>query len=314
LHGEVANQPPVCPNRNIIGGYDNYWFGKPTKFTDADIKRVAEAGFHNIRVPLFVMRVMDKQGRIDPSWLKRLDHIIDLAHKNNLIISLDEHDFEECAANKSDCEIVLGVIWTQLAERYKAEPNSVVFELLNEPHGQIDADSWNEILVKTLAIVRKTNPLRNVIIGPIGYNSIRDLPALKVPQDDRHIIITFHYYDPFHFTHQGANWASSDVVTLRGVRWKGTDEEKRVIANAFDEVKHWADKEHRPIYLGEYGSYGKFNPNMDDRAAWTKAISEAADKRGFARAYWYYSDGKGFGAYDDDQQKWVQPIVDALTK
>ena len=69
----------------------------------------------------------------------------------------------------------------------------------------------------------------------------------------------------------------------------------------------------RPMFLGEYGTYGKFNDNMDDRVAWTKAVSKAADDRGFARAYWYFEDDGGFGVYDKRTGAWVAPIKDALT-
>ena len=39
-------------------------------------------------------------------------------------------------------------------------------------------------------------------------------------------------------------------------------------------------------------------------------MAEAADRRGFARAYWYW-DG-GFGVWDETKRVWVTPIRDAL--
>ena len=297
---------------NIIGGYDPWWDGEKSTFSDADIKRVKDAGFKTIRVPLFTFKhVADTQGNLDPKWLTKLDHIIDVAVDNNLTVILDEHDFEDCAKDVDACAVILPNIWFDLATRYKDAPNSVVFELLNEPNGKIDADIWNGWLPDLISLVRETNPTRNIIVGGVGWNSPDQLPTLKLPDTDRHIIATFHYYTPMEFTHQGASWVSS-TQNLRGVRWTGTADELAVINTTFDKVTAWSKANNRPIFLGEYGTYGQFNDNMDDRAAWTRAVSKAADDRGFARAYWYYQDGKGFAVYDTDKKQWIMPILKAL--
>jgi len=298
---------------NAIGGYDPYWEGKPTKFKDSDFARIKAAGFKTVRVPLFTFKhIVDTQGHLDPNWLDRLDHIIELAVKNKLTIILDEHDFDDCAKDTDACAILLPNIWYDLTERYKSMPNTVIFELLNEPHGAIDDKLWNAWIDGLVSIVRETNPTRNIIVGPIGWNSADKLDTMVLPAKDRHIIVTFHYYTPMEFTHQGANWAGPELSKLRDVRWTGTSEQVAKINSDFDKVSAWSKANNRPIFLGEYGSYGAFNPNIDDRAAWTRAISKAADDRGFARAYWYFEDGNGFGAWDRDSDNWKAPILKAL--
>lgn len=298
---------------NIIGGYDPYWTGGKTTFTDADIKRVKEAGFKTIRVPLFTFKhIADTQGHLDPKWLDRLDHIIDLAVKNKLTVILDEHDFEDCAKDVDACAVLLPNIWYDLSERYKDAPSSVVFELLNEPNGNVDAKIWNTWVPDLISIVRETNPTRNIIVGPVMWNSADQLSTLELPAADRHLIATFHYYTPMEFTHQGASWAGPDLEKLRGVRWTGTAEQQAAIDTTFDKVTAWSKANNRPMFLGEYGTYGKFNDQIDDRAAWTRAVSKAADDRGFARAYWYYQDGGGFGVWDAEKGQWVKPLLKAL--
>jgi endoglucanase len=313
---EISAQDQVAamgPGINIIGGYDPYWTGEKTTFTDADIKRVKEAGFKTIRVPLFTFKhIADTQGHLDPKWLDRLDHIIDLAVKNKLTVILDEHDFEDCAKDVDACAVLLPNIWYDLSERYKDAPSSVVFELLNEPNGNVDAKIWNTWVPDLISIVRETNPTRNIIIGPVMWNSADQLENLKLPATDRHLIATFHYYTPMEFTHQGASWAGPDLEKLRGVHWTGTAEQQAAIDTTFDKVTAWSKANNRPIFLGEYGTYGKFNDQIDDRAAWTRAVSKAADDRGFARAYWYYQDGGGFGVWDAEKGQWVKPLLKAL--
>ncbi len=240
-----------------------------------------------------------------------MDDIVEAAIRNKLNVIIDEHDFDDCAKDADACAVILPNVWYELSEHYKNAPNNVIFELLNEPHDKVDDKIWNAWLPDLIAIVRETNPTRNIIVGPTHWNSLNDLPLLKLPEKD--IIVTFHYYDPFHFTHQGASWAGAEVAALHDIEWKGTPEEVGKINGDFDKVAAWSKANNRPIFLGEYGTYGKANPRMDERAAWTRAVSKAADDRGFARAFWYFSEGPdGFTAYDTAKNQWVEPIRDAL--
>ncbi|HBI42357.1 MAG TPA: endoglucanase, partial [Planctomycetales bacterium] len=76
----------------------------------------------------------------------------------------------------------------------------------NEPHNKLTEAKWNEVIPPVLAEVRKTNPTRPVIVGPAMWNGIGSLRKLKLP-DDPNLIVTVHYYSPFEFTHQGAEFA-----------------------------------------------------------------------------------------------------------
>jgi endoglucanase len=49
---------------------------------------------------------------------------------------------------------------------------------------------------------------------------------------------------------------------------------------------------------------------MATRTAWTRAVVQGAERRGFAWAYWEF--GAGFGAYDTFTKQWRQPLWDAL--
>jgi endoglucanase len=77
----------------------------------------------------------------------------------------------------------------------------VIFEILNEPNGQLTPDLWNQFLREALGVIRRTNPSRTVVIGPGQYNAIDQLDRLKLPEEDRRIIVTIHYYKPMEFTH-----------------------------------------------------------------------------------------------------------------
>jgi len=292
---------------NIIG-YDPYWReGGKGNYTETHFKQIHDAGLSNIRVVLFTFRYLDDDNRLDPKWLNKLDWVVAMGLKYKLTVILDEHDFTECSTDVANCRTRLKAVWSQLAERYRNAPNTVVFELLNEPHDKLDAPTWNALLPEVLSVVRQSNPTRNVIVGPTHWNSRNDLKDLVLPRDDRHLIVTFHYYDPFHFTHQGASWAPPEITALKDIRFGKPEEIAKVNAD-FDAVAAWAKTNDRPILLGEFGAYDK--APMDDRVLWTKTVARSAEAHGFATSYWQFS--SDFLLYDFKTQSFVKPILEAL--
>jgi endoglucanase len=155
--------------------------------------------------------------------------------------------------------------------------------------------------------VRATNPTRAVVIGPGHWNGIESLDELVLPEDDRHIIVTVHYYHPMEFTHQGASWTEK-YKDLSGVRWEGTDEERRTIEHDFVGVQRWATAHDRPILLGEFGAYDK--APMESRARYTAFLARTAECLGWSWAYWQFD--SDFVVYDVDKDAWVEPIRRAL--
>jgi len=292
---------------NIIG-YDPYWQdGGKGNYTEEHFRKIHEAGFSTVRAVLFMRDHMNANGQLSDAWLKKLDWVVDTAIANHLTVILDEHDFESCSEDSGKCLTFLKNVWGQLAVRYKDRPNTVLFELLNEPHDKIDADTWNAMIPQVLEVVRASNPERNVIVGPTHWNSRNDLPLLKLPENDRHLIVTFHYYDPFNFTHQGASWAPPEIEAGHDISF-GTPAEIAQVNTDFDQVKAWSTANNRPIFLGEFGAYDK--AAMKDRVLWTSTVARAAESHGFAFAYWQFS--SDFIVYDFKKQQWVEPILNAL--
>ncbi len=62
--------------------------------------------------------------------------------------------------------------WKQIARRFNDAPNTVLFEILNEPNGWLTPRLWNEFLGEALRIIRETNPTRTVVIGPPFWDGI----------------------------------------------------------------------------------------------------------------------------------------------
>jgi len=276
------------------------------RFRPRHFARLRDAGFDTVRLNLHPFLHLDASGRPDAAWLAALDRLTKAGLDAGLTVILDEHDDITCARDADDCLKQLRVVWNVLAPRYRNAPGRLLFEILNEPHGALTAPVWNLTLRNLLGLIRATNPERNVVIGPTDMNSTSELPSLDLPQSDRHIIVTVHYYAPIRFTLQGASWVPG-AKDLSGVAW-GSDAEAASLVRDFDRVKAWSDAHRRPVFLGEFGVYEK--APMDSRTRWIAKVARVAEAHGFAWAYWQMD--TDFAAYDFQRDGWIAPILKAL--
>ena len=302
-----AGDQPFRRGVNVLG-YDPYWTDvSKRRFQWRHFTEIRRAGFDFVRLNLQAFKHMDAQNRLDPAWLAKLDDVVRHAQAAGLGVIIDEHDFNLCSEDLAVCRQKLPAFWQQVAPRFANAPRSVAFEILNEPHEKLDAAQWNALFPQLLALVRQSNPTRIVVVGPTSWNSFKELPTLQLPAD-RNLLVTFHYYEPFHFTHQGASWAG-DVKNLHGISW-GSPADHAAIAADFDQVAAWSRANDRPILLGEFGAYEKSGTPENLRVAWTAAVRSEAERRGFGWAYWQFEGD--FIVWDMARQRWVEPILKAL--
>ncbi len=273
-----------------------------------DFSIIRQAGFSLIRVPICWSAHAGPAPDyiIDPAFFSRIDWVVAQAEKNNLIAILDYHNDDALMKDPDANADRFVALWKQIAAHYKDAPFSIFFELLNEPNGKLNAPRWNDLLAKTLTAVRATNPTRLIVVGPVQWNGIGALPKLVLPESDRNLLVTIHFYDPFHFTHQGAEWVEGSNAWL-GTTW-GTDADKKAVTDSFDAAAKWGAEHKRPIYLGEFGAYSK-SP-LEGRARWTAFVVHTAEAHGFPWTYWEFC--AGFGVYDPQARAWRQPLLDAL--
>ena len=100
----------------------------------------------------------------------------------------------------------------QFLSQYDAR--RVAFEPFNEPPGPCvwsDRPDWSAFQKELLAAIRAAAPKLTVVLTGACWGSLEGLQALRASDYDANTIYTFHYYEPFVFTHQGA-WFSSSFV------------------------------------------------------------------------------------------------------
>jgi endoglucanase len=268
-----------------------------------------EAGFTAIRLPVRwnAHALESAPFTIFPSFFDRVDWAIENGLSRGMVVILDFHHFlpfMDCARCERERLLTL---WAQIADHYRTYPPDLVFELLNEPTDAVPAAEWNTALAAALGVVRATNPHRTVIVGPIGWNGLGALPSLNLPETDRGLIVTFHYYNPFSFTHQGADWVDGSDAWL-GTTWTGSAADQQAVRADFDSAAAWGAAHGRPIFLGEFGAYSK--ADMASRARWTAFVAREAEARSFSWAYWEFC--SGFGVYNPEANLWRYALLLAL--
>ncbi|MEM3478600.1 MAG: glycoside hydrolase family 5 protein [Candidatus Bathyarchaeia archaeon] len=269
---------------------------------------VREAGFDTVRIPIRWSAHAEEKPpyKIDEEFFRRVDHVIDKALEQNLTVIINVHHYEEIMRDPRGHWERFLAIWRQISERYRDYPDALCFELLNEPHDALTSDLWNALLLDAVKAIRETNSTRKIVIGPVDWNNVYSLKKLIVP-DDENIIVTFHLYTPFEFTHQGAEWVAPSPPV--GRKWLGTEEERRQITSELDTAVQWAGEHGNiPLLLGEFGAYSK--ADMNSRVRWTRFVAREAEKRGIAWCYWEFC--AGFGVYDPVENKWREDLLNAL--
>ncbi len=270
---------------------------------------IADQGFDSVRLPIrwSTHAAAEAPYTIDPAFFARIDWAVENALSRGLAVVINFHHYEEIFSDPAGHEARFLALWEQVATHYQDSSPELVFEVLNEPHDALTAELWNELLVKALAVIRETNPSRAVMLGPGEWNNLYALAGLQLPEADRNLIVTFHYYLPFEFTHQGAEWAPGSETWL-GTTWQGAPDQQNAIQTEFGLVADWAAEHSRPIYLGEFGAYNK--ADMDSRARWTAFVARTAEGFGFSWGYWEFC--AGFGIYEPGLKIWMNPLVEAL--
>lgn len=285
---------------------ENAW-GNP--WNPEYFKIIADLGFTHVRLPVrwepADRSMANAPYTILPAFMKRIQSVIDEALKNKLHIIINMHHHEALLDNPSGQKARFLSQWEQIASYFRNYPDSLLFEILNEPNDKLTPALWNQLAAEALSKIRETNPSRGVLVGTAEWGGISGLNQLQLP-DDENLIVTIHYYNPFEFTHQGADWSNMEHV--KDVIWYDSEAERETIHQEFEIVKQYSQTNQVPVHIGEFGAYSK--ADMDSRARWTTYLARWFEEQGFSWAYWEFS--AGFGIYNPSAKQLSTPLVNAL--
>ncbi|WCT11646.1 glycoside hydrolase family 5 protein [Mucilaginibacter jinjuensis] len=279
-------------------------------FGDADFVLLKKLGFKSIRLPV-AFEDYNRKNISTARILRYINAVFKQCKRYGFKLVIDYHDGEINDNNYADATKKAITNWLQISRHYKKEsPDYLFFEIYNEPP-HMDPQKWKDAAYNIVTAIRTVDKQRILLVGASNFNSIYELSRF-VRLSDEHIIYTFHFYEPFFFTHQGAAWGG-DQVSTTGVRFpydgknfpqlnpkaKGTwgetnyyqyqrDGNEQSVKDKLQIVKNWSIKYDVPILCSEYGVYNKY-ADADSRARYIKAVRKTLATLHIPGMLWDYN-------------------------
>jgi endoglucanase len=296
-------------------------------FTQKDIAFIDSAGFDHIRLPVDEEQLWDETGKRHKDAFDLLNNCLSWCRDAGLRVVLDLHILRSHHFNEEEKPLWTDPkeqdkfiqLWKDLSGAVHAWPNDMMaYEFMNEPVAD-DAEEWNRLLSRVRDSIRSWEPERVLVIGSNRWQSAKTFDQLKIPAGDKNIVLSFHFYEPFHLTHYQASWTRlkdfQGEVNYPGqivVNGKTTDEQKIYNRDTPERMMqkplHLADSLGLPLYCGEFGVINK--APVEDKLAWYRDMVAIFEKHGIAYANWNYKAGS-FGIVDMQLQPDV-PMIESL--
>ena len=317
-----------------------------THIQEDDFARLDSLGFDFVRIPIDEVQFWDEEGNKLPEAWQMLTQALDWSVKHHLRAIVDlhiirSHYFNAVNEGQEDANTLftsekaqqdLINLWYQLSEALKGYSNdSVAYEFMNEPVAP-EHEQWNHLVAKVHAALRKVEPKRTLVIGSNLWQGYQTIKYLRVPENDKNIVLSFHYYNPMILTHYGAWW--TPIGKYKGkVNYPGILVSKEDFEAAPDSLKpelepyltqeynidkiradfkdaiEAAKKYNLQLFCGEWGVYEPVDRNL--AYAWTKDMLKVFDEFNIAWTTWCYD--ADFGFWDQKKHDFKdKPLVDLL--
>ncbi len=321
-------------NPETVYDWETCW-GQPVT-TPEIINAIAARGFNVIRVPVTWFPHMDADGNVETAWMNRVQEVVDMVLNAGCYCILNvHHDASEPDANRGDGAhwLVADVeqyptvsakfkkLWTQIADRFKAYDDRLVFEAVNEilsakgewgdPADPTCYEALNKLEQDFVDVVRATggnNEYRNLLINPYSAGSSpAKLAGMQLPNDKHpnHLICSIHSYDPYWFCNDGGGVGSDDEKYYIYIF---DDACKQEIDDIFARVdKRFGSDFGVPYFFGEFAAGGT-HVAMGERVKYAQYMRQKFAQYNTTGLWWMgLMDRKTLDWYESD-------IVDALLK
>lgn len=249
---------------------DETSWGQP-RVTQDYLAAAKAKGFKSVRIPMtaYTRYTLGADGHyvIDSAWLARYKQVVDWAVSEGFYVMINLHHdswiwLKYWDGNKASEEYKRYVdLWTQLVNYFKDEPNTVMFETINEPQftgatGSITIqdklDMINQAAYQATRNSGGNNATRMVIIPTLETNTAADKTNATynfiAGLNDPNIIATVHYY---------SDWVFSGNLGRTGFDeqlYSGSTETPRSNTDlAFNTLNNTFISKGIGVVIGEYG-------------------------------------------------------------
>ena len=317
------------------------------RFNNAHFKQIKDAGFTYVRLPIGP-NVLCGSSKIEDIQTANLVHV-ENAVKNiqaaGLAVTIEMHpfgdNFEARLAIDPLARQSFRQFWKNLANYFKGyDTTKLFFEIWNEPNigaerlvSGIDKNWWAPFQEQIVSSIREAAPNHYIIVTAENYSSWSELLQLPIINQKK-IIYNFHFYDPFTFTHQGADWISGPYSLLRFLPYPATPTNVSTLAaNASNPsarsqiewygrqqyaadsinrvmqlVYNWSVQKKVDVICNEFGVHKKVAP-PESIINYLSDVSTYLNKFGIGWAVWDYDDTFGIASYTTGTRA-VPPVWD----
>ena len=312
-----------------------------------DFARLEELGFDFVRIPIDEVQFWDEQGNKLPEAWDLLNNALDWSKEHNLRAIVDLHiirahyfnavNEDDKAANtlftSEESQEGLINLWRQLSEFLKDRSNDwVAYEFMNEPVAP-EHEQWNQLVAKVHKALRELEPQRTLVVGSNMWQGHETMKYLKVPEGDKNIILSFHYYNPMLLTHYGAWWSPLCAAYKGKVNYPGVLVSKEdydaapaaikeqlkpftevvwnidKIREQFKDAIEAAKKYDLQLFCGEWGVYEPVDRELAYN--WYRDVLTVFDEFNIAWTTWCYD--ADFGFWDQQRHCYKDyPLVELL--
>jgi aryl-phospho-beta-D-glucosidase BglC (GH1 family) len=314
------------PQSNTTEHFTNY-------ISAAEAEYMAHIGLKHVRLCVAPKVIMNPtSGEIIAERGKQLEAAIERFHRAGLAVVVDIHNEDRRAELDPQWQEAFVRFWGLLAKRLsRFDPDLTILEIVNEPVFKHREEEWNTLNARLAAAIRRGAPRHTIVTSGTDWGGIDGLKKLKL-LPDRNVIYSFHCYDPFTFTHQGATWthvrslhdvpypSSPEAVkpllpglesspdARKMVEWYGEERwNKEKLAARFHQGIEWGAKNHVPLYCGEFGVFPA-RSKPEDRARWFHDFGAVLAENRIGWAVWGWDEGFGLNR----KMAGGKPVVDAV--
>lgn len=304
--------------------------------SDAEAAKIRALGLRHVRLCVTPKVVMDQQtGAIREENARFVDAAIERLHRADLAVVVDLHNEDREAELNPAWQNAFVRFWRDYAARLKRfDPDLTILEIVNEPVFTGRTAEWDTLNARLAAAIREQAPQHTIMTSGADWGGIDGLKELK-PISDPNVIYSFHCYDPFPFTHQGATWSSDEVKPLRNVPYPSSPEavaplldklknhseslrlvqkygaerwDKSRLAVRFKEGVAWGERHNVPLYCGEFGVFPAHS-RSEDRARWFKDFGTVLGENQIGWSVWGWDEGFGLNRKHQNGKTVVDEVV-----
>jgi aryl-phospho-beta-D-glucosidase BglC (GH1 family) len=315
-------------------------------FPTAQLEGLQRMGFDYVRVPVNLWLLLDRENPDvpRPAAMAALHTVIERILATGLAVTVDLHTVDEGKENlawgkmleRDDAFVDVYVkFWRGFAsELSRHDPERTFLELMNEPEFWKTPERWTKQIQPRIAAAAREGAPRHTIIATAPRNSWPVSLVDMEPLPDPNVVYTFHYYDPFVFTHQGFKGGTleevvglrypADMGTIYAMLDKVTAEQRfklvkygleqwdrRNIERDIATVVEWRDRYGVRVICNEFGVIRNTAPRAD-RIVWFRDVRMVFEDAGIGWAMWEYGGWFGLFASMEPSARPDPELVQAL--